>query len=196
MLKDCVMLDWHKRVKQRVVKFCGLRPLVRRYLIEAVFCLLAARLALRVIPFRWLTPCFERPAERPEATYARRARIWKSSSPKLYTPHKDTISDDERKRLREGMQWLINEAAWFLPGETACFARAIAAQSILRRLGIGTTLFYGAATLPESGLTAHVWLQDGAVGIIGHDTAQRYHVLARYPDKKNKRLVTDDQTAY
>ncbi len=173
-------------VKQRLIRFCRFRPLVRRYLIETMLYLFLARLALRVIPFRWLTLYFERPAEPPEATYARREQIWKSSSPKRYTPHKDKIAGDERKRLREGMQWLINEAAWFLPGETSCFARAIAAQSILRRLGVGTTLFYGVVMLPGSGLTAHVWLQDGAAGIIGHDTAQYYHILARYPDKNQE----------
>jgi len=89
------------------------------------------------------------------------------------------------------MQWLINEAAGFLPGETTCFVRAIAAQSILRRLGMGTTLYYGAATLPDSGLTAHVWLQDGTAGIIGHDMPRHYHILARYPDKTHE---TNDQT--
>ncbi len=170
-------------VKQRLVKFCGLRPLVRRYLIEAILCLLLARLALRVIPFRWLTSYFELPAEPPEATYARREQVWKVFSLKSYTLHKDKIADDERRWLRGGMQWLINEAAWFLPGETTCFARAIAAQSILRRLGVATTLYYGAVTLPAGGLASHVWLQDGTAGIIGHDTAQRYHILARYPDK-------------
>jgi len=173
-------------VKQRIIRFRHFRPLVRRYLLEAIFYLLIARLALRLIPFRWLTSYFERPAERPETTYAKREQIWKSFLLKLYTPHRDKITDDERKQLREGMPWLINEAAWFLPGETACFARAIAAQNILRRLGIGTTLYYGVAMLPDSGLAAHVWLQDGAAGIIGHDTAQRYHILARYPDKKKK----------
>ena len=168
-------------VMQRLVKFRRFSSPVRRYLLEAISCLILARLALRVIPFRWLTSYFKRPAELPEASYARREQIWKSSLLKSYTPHKEKITGDERKRLREGIQGLINEAAWFLPGETACFARAIAAQSTLRHLGIGTTLYYGAATHFAGGLTAHVWLQDGAAGVIGHDTAQRYHILARYP---------------
>lgn len=175
------------RIKQRLARFLRFPPLARRYLLEAISCLILARLALRVIPFRWLTSYFTRPAERPEASYARRESIWKASLSKSYTPHKEKITDDERKRLREETQWLISEAAWFLPGETACFARAIAAQSILRRLGIGTTMYYGAATRLPDGLTAHVWLQDGAEGVIGHDTAQRYRILARYPDKSLER---------
>ena len=103
-------------VKQRLVRFRRFSPPVRSYLLEAIFCLILARLALRVIPFRWLTSYFKRPAELPEASYARRERIRKSSLVKSYTPHKEKIPGDERKRLREGIQWLINEAAWFLPG--------------------------------------------------------------------------------
>jgi hypothetical protein len=173
-------------IMQRLVRLRRLSPPVRSYLLEAISCLILARLALRVVPFSWLTSYFKRPAELPEASYARRERIWRSSSLGTYAPRKEKITGDERKRLREGIQGLINDAAWFLPGETACFARAIAAQSILRRLGIGTTLYYGAATHFTGGLTAHVWLQDGAVGVIGYDTAQRYHILARYPDKSRE----------
>lgn len=168
-------------VREHLARFRGFHPLVRRHLIQAIVRMLLARLALRSIPFRWLTPYFSRPARSPESTYARRRRIWKSSKPKLHTPIKNDISDDERKRLCSGTAWLINEAAHFLPGETTCFARAIAAQGILRRLGVGTTLYYGAAIMPDKRLAAHVWLQDGANGIIGHDNAAGYHVLARYP---------------
>jgi hypothetical protein len=169
---------------KRSVKFREYHPLVRRYLVEAIFGLLAARLSLRLVPFQWLTPYFNLPARSPEATFARRRQIWKASLAKTYTPQLDRITGEERQKLREGIPRLINEAAWFLPGETACFARAITAQGILRRLGIATTLFYGATTLPEGNLTAHVWLEDDGVGIIGHDTARDYRILARYPAPK------------
>lgn len=177
------MLDWFKWTKQRLVKFRRYSRHVRRYLTEAIICLHVARLALRVVPFRRLTWFFERPPKRPEATYAEREQLCKSSLPTLYTTRKDEITGVEREQLRKGVQWLIDEAAWFLPGETTCFPRAIAAQEILRRLGMGTTLYYGAANLPERGLTAHVWLQDGSEVIVGHHEAQDYHVLARYPDQ-------------
>jgi len=65
--------------------------------------------------------------------------------------------------------------------QTTCFSRAVAAQSMLRRRGIASTLFYGVAVFPGSGLRTHVWLQDGADGIVGHLAAKDYHPLARYP---------------
>jgi len=170
-------------LRQRLARFRQLRPPGRRPLLEAIFYLLAAQLVLRLIPFRWLTPYFTRPALRPEASYARRMQLGKLVASPCDAPHEHEISGGERLRLREAMPQLISEAAWFLPGETACFARAITAQALLRRLGVATTLFYGAAMLPDAGLTAHVWLQDGDAGVIGHDTPERYHVLARYPDK-------------
>jgi hypothetical protein len=80
----------------------------------------------------------------------------------------------------------MNEAAWFLPGDTVCFPRAIAAQMILRRLGMGTTLYYGAATMPERGLTAHVWLQDGSEIVVGQHDGQDYHILARYSETRRE----------
>jgi hypothetical protein len=100
-----------------------------------------------------------------------------------FTACRHEITGIERERFRKGVQWGINEAAWFLPGETVCFPRAIAAQAFLRRLGIGTTLCYGAATLPERGLTGHVWLQDGDEVVVGQHDGQDYHILARYPEE-------------
>jgi hypothetical protein len=149
--------------------------------------LLAARLALRVAPFQCLTWYFARPPRQPAATYSERERLRKASAAStLYTTRKDQITDIEREEFRKGVQWVIDVAAWFLPCEMACFPRAIAAQTILRRFGISTTLYYGAATSPESGLTAHVWLQDGGEVIVGHHEAQDYQVLARYQETRGE----------
>jgi hypothetical protein len=143
---------------RRLSKFCQL-PGVRRWLlIEAALWLLAARLALRVLPFRWLAKFFERPPKAPEVVGA------------------------ERERLREEVRWAIHRATRQLPGKTVCFPRAITAQVMLRRRGMGTTLYYGAAKVPGQGLMTHVWVQDGNEGVIGHLMARGYHTLARYPE--------------
>lgn len=164
-----------------MLRFRRLPRRVRPYLVRTVCDLLIARLALRALPFMWLTRLFELPPKRPEATYAERKRI-SSSSPERYPMRIDGITDDERKHLQRRVRRLVELAAFFLPGETACFARAIAAQASLRRLGVGTTLYYGATTRCEDGLTAHVWLQDGNVIIVGHHEAGKYRVLAHYPE--------------
>ena len=175
------MLDWYKWLAERTARFRRIPAPARPYLLEAVLYLLAARFVLRVIPFQRLIWFFERPPKRPEDTFAERERIG-ASSPTPFTAGKDEIIGTERERFRKAVQWLTNEAAWFLQGETVCLPRAIAAQVLLRRRGIGTTLYYGAATLPERGLTAHAWLQDGSEVIIGNHDGQDYHILACYPE--------------
>lgn len=141
----------------RLARLRRLPPRARRYLSEAICYLIAARIALRFLPFTRLTWFCERKGSKPE------------------------VSGAERTRRRKGVKWGIEEAARFLPGESACFPRAIAAQALLRRYGVSTTLYYGAATRSEQGLTAHVWLLDGSEGVVGHETAQDYHILACYP---------------
>lgn len=178
------MPGWYRWLAERAARFRRVPVHRRLYLLQIMIYLLAARLALRVIPFRWLTWFFERPARRPEDAFAERA--WLGASAQIpYTVCKDEIVGVERERLRKVVRWLANEATWFLPGKTVCLPRAIVAQAFLRRLGLGTTLYYGAATLPERGLTAHAWLQDGSEVVIGNTGGQDYHVLAHYPGSQS-----------
>jgi len=125
---------------------------------EACLYLVAARAMLLLLSFRQLTRFFNR------------------SSSKERVP-----ASSERARLRRDVRWAITRAAEYLPGETVCFPRGIAAQAMLRRRGCNATLYYGAATLPQKGLTAHVWVLDGTEGIVGHQIAGDYRVIAHFP---------------
>lgn len=118
-----------------------------------------ARLALAVIPFRRLTPYFERPVRVPELT------------------------GPERIRQRDAVRRAILTIHRHAPAANTCLHRAIAAQAMLRRRGISTTLYYGATRRPEHPLSTHAWVQDGAEGVIGYITAQRDRcvILAAYP---------------
>lgn len=144
----------------RLTRFRRLGGRARARLIEAIVYLAAARLALRFFHFKRLTWLFGRAAKKPEVVGNARAQF--------------------RKEVRQA----IGDAQRFLPGETACFPRAIAAQAMLRRRGVSTTLYYGAKTIPDRGLTAHAWVQDGAVGVVGYSDASDYHALARYPETR------------
>lgn len=135
-----------------------LPPARRVLLVEAAFDLILARFALRVLPFRRLKPFLARCVKRPE------------------------VSGPARKRLRADVVWAIGAAARRLPGKVVCFPRAIVAQAMLRRRGVGTTLYYGVTTLTEPGPTAHVWVQDGDEGVVGFGQKSWYRVLACYPE--------------
>lgn len=130
-------------------------------MLEAAAHLVAAKLALRVVPFRRLTWLFSRAPRGPE------------------------LEGDDRTRTRDDVARSVEAAAARIPRAGACFPRAIAAQAMLRRRGVGTVLCYGAATGPGGGLSTHVWLLDGEVGVVGHDTGLGYHPLARYPPHRS-----------
>lgn len=130
----------------------------RRLLLEAWLYLIGARLMLRLMSFRQLTKLFSRSS-----------------------PGSLVLTDPERQRVRQNVGWAITHAAERLPGETACFPRGMAAQAMCRKRGICATLYYGAATLPAKGLTAHVWVLDGTQGIVGHQIAENYRIIARFP---------------
>jgi hypothetical protein len=139
-------------------KFCCQACARRRLLIEAALYLLMARLGLAVLSFRQLTWFLNRSLPQAE------------------------ITGSEREQLRQEVSWAIDTVATYLPGETLCFPRGIAAQAMLRRRRVRTTLYYGVAKVPGGGLTAHVWVQDGAQGVVGHRIASQYTVLMRYPE--------------
>lgn len=130
----------------------------RLLLIEAMCYLSLAKVALICLPYKRLTWFLNRPAKQPE------------------------LRGEEREMLRKAVRWSILRAAKLLPWKTVCFPQGIAAQAILRRRRISTTLYYGAATQPDKGLTSHVWVQDGSEGVIGHRAANGYKIIAKYPE--------------
>ena len=134
------------------------QPAPRQVLfLEAWMRLAWARMLLRVLTFRQLTRLFSIPLR------------------------KTVLSSTERDQLRRDVGWAIEKASDCLPGKTVCFPRGVAAQIMCRKRGIDTMMYYGAVVDPVAGLTAHVWVQDGSCGVVGHVGADKYGVLARFP---------------
>lgn len=127
---------------------------------EAAIYLLLARLALALFSFQQLTRFISRRSKRPELTGPDRERAG--------------------KQVRSAIFRVCRQGSF----ETTCLHRAVVAQAMLRRRGVSTTLYYGAKTIPDCGLRAHAWVQDGVAGVVGCRVAQRdgYHVLANYPE--------------
>lgn len=127
---------------------------MRRRVIEAAAQLTFARLAIRVLPFRLLTRVLARPV--------RDAQLEASACALV-------IADVRRA---------IQTAARRLPGTTPCFALAAAAQAMLRRRGVRSTLYYGAQSAGADRLHAHVWLSVGDEPVIGYDAAAGFVAVA------------------
>jgi hypothetical protein len=131
-------------------------PIETELAVEAVLSLVFAKAALRVVPFRFLERLFVLPPDGPEPPR------------------------QEKAALRAAAVRAVETAARRLPVATACFPRAMALQSILRRRGVPVALVYGAAGGPATGVTAHVWVEDEGVAILGGDEAVGLAVLGRY----------------
>ena len=134
----------------------------RLTLLEATILMVSARLMLALIPFPRLMHLLSRPTHQAEAR------------------------GDERLSKRKAVRRAIFAVRQRLHKNT-CLHRAIAAQLMLRRRGVSTTLYFGAARLPDKGLTTHAWVQDGDEGIVGFQTAQKdcYYVVATFPEGEN-----------
>ena len=124
---------------------------------EAIVWLGIAALAVAVLPFRHVGFLAARPIRRPELR--RQARL------------------DKVRRIR----WAVTSTAARVPWRAKCFQQGLAAQVMLRRRGIPSVLYYGAAQDERRGLHAHVWVRDGDVAVIGGEIAHRFAILAAFP---------------
>ena len=129
----------------------------RLLLSEAILWLLIARLAIALLPFRHVGFLAARPVRRPELP--RQARLTKV------------------RRIR----WAIIKTGARVPWRALCFQQALAAQLMLRRRGIPSVLYYGAAQDDRSGLYAHVWVREGDIDVIGGEIANHFAILATFP---------------
>ena len=130
----------------------------RALLCEAMALLVIARIAILVLPFRTI------------GAIAARMR----------TVHVPT--DAARAVIVGRIRWAILACAKRAPFRAVCFQQGLAAQIMLHRRGVSSTLYFGAAPDDIRGLVAHVWVRDGDTEIVGCEEAPRFAVLARFPD--------------
>jgi hypothetical protein len=149
------MLDG--RAMQGVRILCQMSWRDRILMFEAVLWLTVASIAVASLPFRHVRRIAELPV--------RRIGLSPGS-------HAATV-----RRVR----WSIIACARRAPWRARCFQRGLAAHCMLRRRGVASVLYYGAAPDAKFGLVAHVWVRDGDIDIIGGDAAERFPVLATFP---------------
>ena len=128
-------------------------------LLEAVLLLAIAAFAIAWLPFRYVGRLAARP-------------IWRPEPP-------EQARQIEVKRIRRA----IIVAASRVPWPAMCFQQGLAAQLMLRRRGFPSALFYGAAQDNQGNLSAHVWVRDGDVDVLGGELASRYALLATFPPR-------------
>ncbi|MDQ7029719.1 MAG: lasso peptide biosynthesis B2 protein [Ardenticatenia bacterium] len=115
-------------------KFRHLPATERRLLVSAAFWLLAMRLALVLLPFRFMP--------RLPALVAR-----------LRRPARKTEVAPER------IAWAVRVAERHLPGRRTCLVQALAAQTLLLRQGYDARLRIGVGRDEAGGFRAHAWVE-------------------------------------
>jgi hypothetical protein len=69
-----------------------------------------------------------------------------------------------------------------IPGKPiSSYERGLAAQWMLRRQGIASTLFYGIARDEGRALSAHVWVRAGVFDVVGCDNSDGFAAVAQFP---------------
>jgi hypothetical protein len=131
----------------------------RLLLVESMFWLALAWIAIAALPFRYV------------GRLASRAT------------HQQVPGPQVRVAIVKRVRWAIYACARRVPWRAKCFEQGLAAQFMLRRRGVPSIVYYGAAPDNLRGLSAHVWVRDGDVDVIGCEIASRYAVLAMFPSQ-------------
>jgi hypothetical protein len=129
----------------------------RLLVLEAALLLATAALFIRALPFRMVVRCASLPVLTVELSLHMRAAAV--------------------KRIR----WAIESSGRSVPWRAMCFEQGFAAQFMLRRRGISSVLYYGVAPDVARGISAHVWVRNGGLDVVGCETASQYAVLATFP---------------
>jgi hypothetical protein len=98
-------------------------------------------------------------------------------------------SPQERLAILGRTRWAVHACAGRVPWRAVCYQQGLAAQWMLRRRGIPSVLYYGAAPDEEKGLLLHVWVRDGEIDVIGGEGASRFAVLATFPARSDRNPV-------
>jgi hypothetical protein len=144
---------------RRLVKFLDLAPADRTCLVEAAGWLGLARLAILVLPFRWLAPRLGRHMALSPAEAAAPAAVL------------DRIS------------WAVTTASRHLPWECKCLAQALAGKAMLQRRGVASTLYLGVGKEPAAGLQAHAWLRCGPRILTGAPGMSGFTVICTFAEE-------------
>lgn len=91
------------------------------------------------------------------------------------------VSEEQQTYVVQMVTWAIDRAAKRSPMRALCFERGLAAQIMLRRRGVDSTLFYGVAPGAVASLDAHVWVLDRGQDVAGAAASAGYAVLASFP---------------
>ena len=145
---------------RRIIKYLGLSWWEQRLFIEA-FCLTGiVRLAIMLLPFRWLAPALgKHMQESPMIEY--------------------NLLKYEVARL---IGQVIEKVSRYTPWESKCLVQAIVGKIMLRKRGIANTLYLGVGKNERKSLVAHAWLRCGDKMLTGGQGYRWFTIVSKFSD--------------
>ncbi len=145
----------------RVDKLFQLSDGDRWLVLEAAFWLGIARLAILILPFRWIAPFLGKHM---------------AESPQSMEPNFGDFA--------ERASWAVQTAGRHLPWECKCLTQAIAGKGMFKLRRIPSTLYLGLGKDGGEKLKAHAWLRSGDVIITGGVGMNLFTIVSSFAEKK------------
>ena len=136
-------------------------PLERRLFFAAMLWLGLSRLAIMVLPFRWIAP-----------------RLGRNTAITTEEPPSEC-----RPAVIDSIQWAVRTASRYAPWECKCLVQAMAGKILLRRWDIPSTIYLGVRRDDNSDFAAHAWLMCEGIVLTGEPGMEQFTVVATFADK-------------
>ncbi len=134
------------------------KPITDKLLfLEAAFWLAISRLALLILPFRWVAPFLGQ-----------------------HMAISDENDESGDRKIEISISRAILTMSRHLPWECKCLDQAISGKMMLQRRQIASTLYLGVAKNEGGDLNAHAWLRAGDIIILGGGGLERFAVVSTF----------------
>lgn len=136
----------------------------RALLLEASAQLIAARLRIRILPFKAIA--------RDLGTFV------PPGDPRISACRADAPEAQHRTARQIG--WAVTRAAAHVPFEAVCLPQAMAAHAMLKRRGIDSAVHFGARRSTDKPIDAHAWLDAAGVEVTGYPVVEGMSELGAF----------------
>ena len=126
---------------------------------EAVILTGFARMAVLILPFRWIAPWIGR---------------------QVSTDTAEPVEDESHTELLKRVRWAVEAASRRVPWKSLCLVQAMTARSLLRRRGLSGVVYFGLAKDDKKDLLAHAWLRSGGLIITGYGGLDKYTPVSAF----------------
>lgn len=140
-----------------VTKFLEKPAADKALYIEATFWLGISRIAILILPFRWIAPFLGQ-----------------------HMASSDENDENGNKETTISVSRAILTMSRHLPWECKCLVQAISGKMMLGRRKIPSTLYLGVGKEENGDLNAHAWLRAGDSIILGGGGLERFAVVSTF----------------